>query len=104
MVDRSIRQRALLVAAALVAVSVGLVSSAAADEGVVATETGDALEVAGSLVADAAPMADTGDGFVAIVAGSEVELPADPADPLVLDGAGGEVAVEQRWWVPMDWS
>jgi hypothetical protein len=41
---------------------------------------------------------------VAIVAGSEVELPADPADPLVLDGAGGEVAVEQRWWVPMDWS
>jgi hypothetical protein len=94
MVERSLRRRAVLAMVGLVAVSVGVVSPVAADDGVVATETGEALEVAGSLVADAAPLSDIGDGFVAVVAGSEVELPSDPAEPLVLDGAAGEVAVD----------
>ena len=94
MVERSLRRRAVLAVVGLVAVSVGVVSPVAADDGVVATETGEALEVAGSLVADAAPLSDSGDGFVAVVAGSEVELPADPAESLVLDGATGEIGVD----------
>jgi hypothetical protein len=94
MVERSLRRRAVLAMVGLVAVSVAVVSPVAADDGVVATETGEALEVAGSLVADAAPLSDIGDGFVAVVAGSEVELPADPTESLVLDGAAGEVAVD----------
>ena len=94
MVERSLRRRAVLAVVGLVAVSVGVVSPVAADDGVVATETGEALEVAGSLVADAAPLSDTGDGFVAVVAGSEVELPADPAESLVLDGAAGGIGVD----------
>jgi hypothetical protein len=73
---------------------VGVVSPVAADDGgVVVTETGEALEVAGSLVEDAAPLADTGDGFVASVAGSEVELPVDPSEPLVFGGVAGEIGV-----------
>jgi hypothetical protein len=73
---------------------VGVVSPGAADDGgVVVTETGEALEVAGSLVEDAAPLADTGDGFVAAVAGSEVELPVDPSEPLVFGGVAGEIGV-----------
>lgn len=94
MVVRSLRRRAVLALTSLAVVSVGVVSPVAADDGVVATETGEALEVAGSLVADAAPLSDTGDGFVAVVAGSEVELPADPAESLVLDGAAGEIGVD----------
>jgi hypothetical protein len=95
MVGGSLRRRAALVVVGLVAASVGVaVAPVAAADGVVATETGDALEVAGSLVADAAPVADVGDSFVAKVAGSEVELPADPAEPLVLDGPGGEISVD----------
>ena len=94
MVGRSIRRVALAAVAALAGLLVGVASPAAADDGVVATETGDALEIAGSLVADAAPVADTGETFVAVVAGSEVELPADPVDPLVIGGARGEVSVE----------
>jgi hypothetical protein len=73
--------------------SVGVVSAEGSVD-TVATETGDALEVAGELVADAAPLSDVGDDFVAVVAGSEVELPADPAESLVLDGAAGEVGVD----------
>jgi len=73
---------------------VGVVSPVAADDGgVVVTETGEALEVAGSLVEDAAPLADTGDGFVASVAGSVVELPVDPSEPLVFGGVAGEIGV-----------
>lgn len=94
MVVRSLRRRAVLALTSLAVVSVGVVSPVAADDGVVATETGEALEVAGSLVADAAPLSDTGDGFVAVVGGSEVELPADPAESLVLDGAAGEIGVD----------
>ena len=95
MVGGSLRRRAVLAVVGLVAASVGVaVAPVAAADAVVATETGDALEVAGSLVADAAPVADVGDSFVATVAGSDVELPADPAEPLVLDGSGGEISVE----------
>jgi hypothetical protein len=94
MVERSLRRRAVLAIVGLVAVSVAVVSPAAADDGVVATETGEALEVAGSLVADAAPLSDVGDDFVAVVEGSVVELPADPAESLVLDGAAGEIGVD----------
>jgi len=95
MVGGSLRRRAALAVVGLVAASVGVaVAPVAAADAVVATETGDALEVAGSLVADAAPVADVGDSFVAKVAGSEVELPADPAEPLVLDGPGGEISVD----------
>jgi hypothetical protein len=73
---------------------VGVVSPVAADDGgVVVTETGEALEVAGSLVEDAAPLADAGDGFLAAVAGSEVELPVDPSEPLVFGGVAGEIGV-----------
>jgi hypothetical protein len=74
--------------------SVGVVSAAVEPVDAVVTETGEALEVAGGLVADAAPLVESGDGFVAQVAGSEVEIPVDAADPLVLDATGGEVAVE----------
>ncbi len=95
MVGGSLRRRAVLAVVGLVAASVGVaVAPVAAADAVVATETGDALEVAGSLVADAAPVADVGDSFVATVAGSDVELPADPAEPLVLDGPGGEISVD----------
>lgn len=87
-------RRAVLAVVGLVTASVGVaVAPVAATDAVVATETGDALEVAGSLVAEAAPVADVGDGFVAAVAGNEVELPADPAEPLVLRGPGGEISV-----------
>ncbi len=74
--------------------SVGAVSAAVEPVDTVVTETGEALDVAGGLVADAAPLSDTGDGFVAVVAGSVVELPADPAESLVLDGATGEIGVD----------
>jgi hypothetical protein len=95
MVGGSLRRRAVLAVVGLVAASVGVaVVPVAAADAVVATETGDALEVAGSLVADAVSVADVGDSFVATVAGSEVELPADPAEPLVLDGSGGEISVD----------
>ena len=79
----------------VVASVAGVVSPVAADDGgVVVTETGGALEVAGSLVEDAAPLADTGDGFVAAVAGSEVALPVDPSEPLVFGGVAGEIGVD----------
>jgi hypothetical protein len=95
MVGGSLRRRAALAVVGLVAASVGVgVAPVAAADAVVATETGDALEVAGSLVADAAPVVDAGDSFVATVAGSDVELPADPAEPLVLDGPAGEISVD----------
>jgi hypothetical protein len=73
--------------------SVGVVSAEGSVD-TVATETGDALEVAGDLVADAAPVVESADGFVAQVAGSVVEIPADPVEPLTLGGVGGEVEVE----------
>jgi hypothetical protein len=73
--------------------SVGVVSAEGSVDTVV-TETGDALEVAGDLVADAAPVVESADGFVAVVAGSVVEIPADPVEPLTLGGVGGEVEVE----------
>ena len=90
----------MVVSAAMVSVSVLVVGSSAgvvsAVEPVdtVATETGVALDVAGDLVADAAPLVESGDEFVAQVAGGVVEIPVDAADPLVLDGVSGEVAVE----------
>jgi hypothetical protein len=92
----NLRLRSVLVVAGLVAASVSVAVSpvAAAADAVVTTETGHALEAAGSLVADAAPVVDVGDSFVSVAAGSAVELPADPAEPLVLDGAGGEISVE----------
>jgi len=73
--------------------SVGVVSAEGSVD-TVATETGDALEVAGDLVADAAPVVESADGFVAQLAGSVVEIPADPVEPLTLGGVGGEVEVE----------
>jgi hypothetical protein len=90
---------ALLVSAVMLPASFAVVSSvrvvsAEGSVDTVATETGDALEVAGALVADAAPLSDVGDDFVAVVAGSVVELPADPAESLVLDGAAGEIGVD----------
>jgi hypothetical protein len=85
---------AVMLSTSFGAVSSARVVSAEGSVDTVATETGDALEVAGELVADAAPLSDVGDGFVAVVAGSEVELPADPAESLVLNGAAGEVGVD----------
>ena len=90
---------ALLVSAVMLPASFAVVSSvrvvsAEGSVDTVATETGDALEVAGALVADAAPLSDVGDDFVAVVEGSVVELPADPAESLVLDGAAGEIGVD----------
>ncbi len=84
----------LSVSVLVVGSSVGVVSAAVESVDTVATETGEALDVAGGLVADAAPLVESGDGFVAQVAGGEVEIPVDAADPLVLDGVSGEVAVE----------
>ncbi len=84
----------LLCIVGVVAASVGVVSPVAADDdAVVATETGEALEIAGPLVEDAAPLIDVGEGFVSRVGGSVVELPADPSEPLVLDGVAGEIGV-----------
>ncbi len=82
--------------------SLGVVSPVVADEGVVATETGDALELAGSLVADPVPVAATGENSVAVVAGSEGELPSDPTDPLVLGSDRGEVSVELPGFAGLD--
>jgi hypothetical protein len=67
---------------------------AAADDGVVVTETGEALAAAGELVADPALLAETGDGYVATTVGIEVELPVDPADPLTIAGAASELGIE----------
>lgn len=83
----------LLGAVCVIAASVGVVSPVAADDSAVVTETGEALEIAGSMVEHAAPLDEVGDGFVSRVGGSEVELPADPSEPLVLDGAAGEIGV-----------
>jgi hypothetical protein len=84
----------LSVSVLVVGSSAGVVSAAVEPVDGVITETGEALDVAGGLVADAAPLVESGDGFVAQVAGNEVEIPVDAADPLVLDGVSGEVAVE----------
>jgi hypothetical protein len=56
-------------------------------------EVGDALDGAGSLLADSAPLTETTDGFRASVAGAEVVLPSDPAELLVLDGGSGAITV-----------
>ena len=92
---------AVLVSSAMVSASslvvgssVGVSSAAVEPVDGVITETGEALDVAGDLVADPAPLVESGDGFVAQVAGSVVEIPVDAADPLVLDGLGDTVAVE----------
>ena len=85
---------ALLWVVGVAAASLGVMSPVAADDSaVVATETGEALEIAGSLVEDAAPLVDVGDGFVSRVGGSVVELPADPSERLVLGGTAGEIGV-----------
>ncbi len=74
-------------------VGVTVVPVAAADD-VVADETGAALAIAGDLVLVAAALDESDSGFTASVAGSQVELPVDPQEPLVLDAGDGEVAVE----------
>jgi hypothetical protein len=94
MIRDTVHRSAIAVVVALLSMSAALSSPVAADDGAVATETGDVLDVAGALVEDAAPLFDAGDSFIANVAGSEVELPADPAEPMVLDGAAGEIQVD----------
>ncbi len=84
---------AVMLSSLVLGSTAGVVSAAESVDTLV-TETGEALDVAGGLVADAAPLSEAADGFVAQVAGNDVEIPVDAADPLVLDGAGGEVAVE----------
>lgn len=95
MVGRLRRWRGALAVVGLVVASVGVtvVPVAAADD-VVGDETGAALAIAGDLVLVAAALDESDSGFTASVAGSQVELPVDPQESLVLDAGEGEVAVE----------
>ncbi len=94
--------RALVRRTARVALLTGLVASAMtlaevahAEEATetFATETVDALAVAGNLVESAAPVEESSIGYEASVSGSDVSLPRDSGDPLVLAIADSEVAV-----------
>ena len=95
---RTVRVKALVSVLGLFAaasmVSVSPAMAAEDQSGPDIAETAAALDAAGSLVNDAAQTTDTAGEFIAAVAGSEVELPADPAEALVLDRQGNEVSVE----------
>ena len=49
--------------------------------------------MAGSLVADAAPLLNVSDTFIATVDGVTLEVPEDPAEELVLGDASSEIAI-----------
>ena len=54
------------------------------------TETGGALEIAGSLIGDALPVHSTHGGFVAESVASEVVIPTDPSEPLSITAHDGQ--------------